>query len=306
MFLCRRVASDDSVNTIARWRDADGDFDLFEHDGIVSTNEQPCNDLVYQAGTSSAVWEIGSEAICKVKTWTCGMEMESDTLAFIKAKAPHIPVPEVIYAWLDEKQSRTYLILRRIQGSTLQHAWSSLTIDQRSTLADTVAQYCFDLTRATSNRLESATGCGILEPFLNVRAKESHPSWKPQLLGPMSTESFVRYLQRISDFQPPPVNEFYFYHADLSPTNILVSDSGTVLGILDWESAGYYPKFWLPLKPYMSCGFLLNAEVPRYAWADALIEKLSEKGFALNLEHISWYKSLKRDYFDIHDFLAFN
>ncbi|RDW67210.1 uncharacterized protein DSM5745_09076 [Aspergillus mulundensis] len=305
-FLCRRVASDGSEDTIARWKDADGTLGLFEHDGSISTNEQPCNDLVYQAGTSSAVWEIGSEAICKVKTWTPGMEMESDTLAFVKAKASHIPVPEVIYAWLDKKLRRTYLILRRIQGSTLQHAWGSLTPNQQDTVADIVAQYCFDLTRATSSRLESARGCGVLEPFLHVPAKESHPSWEPRLLGPMSAESFIQYLRRRSDLQPPPVNEFYFYHADLSPTNIIVSESGMVLGILDWESAGYYPGFWVSLKPYMSRGFLLCTEDSRYAWADALIEKLSDKGFTLKQEHIDWYKSLKREYFDIQDFLASN
>ncbi|KAL2829551.1 hypothetical protein BDW59DRAFT_170559 [Aspergillus cavernicola] len=217
-FLCRRLVSDDSENIIASWKDADGTLGLFEHDGSVSTNEQQCNDLVYQAGTSSAVWATGSEAICKVKTWTCGMEMESDTLAFIRARAPHIPVPEVKYGWLDEKLSRTYLILRRIRGTTLQHAWNSLTVDQHNALAGIVAQYCFDLTRATSARLESATGCGVLEPFLNVSAEESHPSWKPRLLGPMSTETFTRYLRKISHSPPPPVNEFYFYHADLSPT----------------------------------------------------------------------------------------
>jgi hypothetical protein len=306
-FLCRRVASDDIENAIARWKDAEGTLGLFEHDGSISPNEQPCNDLVYHAGTSSAVWGIGLEAICKVKTWTRGMEMESDTLAFVQAKAPHIPVPEVIYAWLDKKLHRTYLILRRIQGTTLQDAWSSLTMDQQNKVADTVAQYCFDLTRATSKRLESATGCGVYEPFLHVSAKESHPSWEPRLLGPMSTEAFIRYLRRrSSEIQPPPVNEFYFYHTDLGPTNIIVSGSGTILGILDWESAGYYPEFWLPLKPYMSRGFLLSTEVSRYDWADALIKKLSEKGFILEQEHINWYKSLKREYFDIGDFLASN
>lgn len=68
---------------------------------------------------SSAVWEIGTNAICKVKTWSDGMERENDTLAFVSSRFPHIPIPEVIYSWVDEQLSRTFLVLRRVQGQTL-------------------------------------------------------------------------------------------------------------------------------------------------------------------------------------------
>lgn len=35
---------------------------------------------------------------------------------------------------------------------------------------------------------------------------------------------------------------FHFYHADLSPTNVIVSTEGSVTAILDWESAAFCPR----------------------------------------------------------------
>ena len=48
---------------------------------------------------------------------------------------------------------------------------------------------------------------------------------------------------------------FHFYHADLGPTNIMVSGDGNVTGILDLESAAFYP---IGTKPKMSYGFILE------------------------------------------------
>lgn len=59
------------------------------------------------------------------------MEMESDTLAFVKANFPDIPVPDIIYAWLDEKLSGSFLILKRVQGNTLAQTWLCLTREER-------------------------------------------------------------------------------------------------------------------------------------------------------------------------------
>lgn len=33
-----------------------------------------------------------------------------------------------------------------------------------------------------------------------------------------------------------------------------MSDDGSVAGILDWESAGCYPRFWVAIKPSVSPG----------------------------------------------------
>ncbi|KAI0631132.1 kinase-like domain-containing protein [Trametes polyzona] len=42
------------------------------------------------------------------------------------------------------------------------------------------------------------------------------------------------------DFSRPSI----FSHGDLVPENILVDESGSITGLIDWEYAGWYPYFW--------------------------------------------------------------
>ncbi|GFF76812.1 hypothetical protein IFM62136_09413 [Aspergillus lentulus] len=301
-FLCKKATNGIPKAAVATWREDDGQFYLVEATRANSL-EKAADGLIYQAGMSSAVWEIGTHAICKVKTWSGGMESESNTLSFVASRFPHIPIPEVIYSWVDEQLSRTFMILRRVQGQTLASAWPTLTLEKKADVAITVARYCRDLAEATSEKLQSATGCGVLEPFLTVDAEASHPSWKPRPLGPFSRIEAEKYFLRISTMPLPPIGDrFYFYHADLGPTNILLSDDGTIEAILDWESAGYYPKFWIPLKPYRSGGFNLDApDDSRYDWTDLLESKLSDVGFRLDRNHVEWQKSLDFTFFDLDE-----
>lgn len=81
------------------------------------------------------------------------METESNTLAFVASRFSHIALPEVIYSWVDKKLSRTFLILRRVQGQTLANAWPSLSSEERAHIASTVSRYCHDLAQAKSNNL---------------------------------------------------------------------------------------------------------------------------------------------------------
>ena len=94
--------------------------------------------------------------------------------------------------------------------------------------------------------------------------------------------------------------KFHFYHADLGPTNILILDDGTVTAILDWESAGVYSKFWIPLKPYRSGGFNLDVQDDsRFEWTDLLESHLANVGFPLDHDHVKWQKSLDFTFFEL-------
>jgi hypothetical protein len=82
----------------------------------------------------------------------------------------------------------------------------------------------------------------VLEPFLTLPAEPSYLSWKPRPLGLLSLTDFITHLLHRSillDIGP----YLYFYHADLGLGNIVVSEEGSVEGILDWESVGFYPRF---------------------------------------------------------------
>ena len=280
--VCEQATTTIPPNAIISWEDGEGTFYLrerVEDDSLLTENSLQTG-KVHEGGTSAAVWTIGTTTFCKVKAWCEGLEPEIDTIRFVARNAPCIPLPEVIYSWIDHDWNRSFLILRRVGGQTLQDAWPRLSQPQKSQIASQVAKYCSELAGITSLRFESATHRGVVEPFLTVDAEPSHPSWKPIPVGPFSLEGFNSYLLRQSIHCPDIGHSFHFYHADLGPSNIMVSEEGNVEGILDWESAGFYPRCWIASKPMLSAGFYLSPkETNRVAWRDLLVTMLKGEGF---------------------------
>ncbi|KAF2815600.1 uncharacterized protein BDZ99DRAFT_457582 [Mytilinidion resinicola] len=244
---------------------------------------------IHHAGTSAAVWSLGG-AFIKVKAWRHGMQLESDTIRYVN-RVSSVPTPEVVYSWVDTDWNRSFLVLKPLKGRTLLQAWETLSIDRRMELASTVARFCKTLALSTSKMLETANGKGIIEPFLTAQPPNSEPSWKPQFLGPYSTYQLQSYLSDPSVTGDTEL--FYFYHADLGPTNIIVTEDGSIVGIVDWESAAFYPMFWLGTKPLVSAGFFLHSGAERRAWAILLASSLEEEGFASDMvRYLAWKKAV--------------
>ena len=150
---------------------------------------------------------------------------------------------------------------------------------------------CVVLAATTSNKLESISGGAVSEPFLSSPCLSSEPSWKPWLLGPFTPAEIQSYLSPKGK-DPFDIGEvFHFYHADLGPTNIMVSEDGEVTGILDWESAAFYPRFWIGTKPYVSADFVIQGkdQTGKWDWSDMLVNALGHEGFDLQKElYLEW------------------
>jgi aminoglycoside phosphotransferase (APT) family kinase protein len=76
--------------------------------------------------------------------------------------------------------------------------------------------------------------------------------------------------------------EFYFYHADLGPSNVLIELPSGVVNVIDWETAGYVPREWIMTK-FRFCGGLdFNKEdgvAETYDWRVRVSRQLGKKGF---------------------------
>lgn len=240
---------------------------------------------VHVGGTSAAVWCLGKNTFCKARAWVEGLELEANNLRVVAEKLPDVPIPEAIHPWIDRDlpSNRTFLLVKRVNGQPLTNVWLRLSDAdaQRISAAEYVARVCVTLAAVTSPRFETITGCGIYEPYLAQRAPQPHPTWKPRLMGPFAAEPMSAYMTEIWTMPPPEVEPtFHFYHADLGPTNIMVSEDGSVSGIIDWESAAFYPRFFLATKPTTSGGFRLdgcNADDP-WLWAKLLSEAIKAQG----------------------------
>jgi serine/threonine protein kinase len=50
----------------------------------------------------------------------------------------------------------------------------------------------------------------------------------------------LRSARKLQSLQRPGIK---FTHGDIKDHNILVDEEGHITGLLDWESAGWYPEF---------------------------------------------------------------
>ena len=65
----------------------------------------------------------------------------------------------------------------------------------------------------------------------------------------------------------------------------MVSDDGSITGILDWESAGFYPRVWISTKLKVSyCFTLEDVGGDKWAWSKPLSAALKERCFVADVE----------------------
>ena len=275
--VCEKTAIKSPDNVIAAWEEDDDTYILRtpkDHE----TASPPLTELsdtvkiVHEGGTLSVVWTIGRQVFCKAKLHIPNQESEANTIRFVQKVAPQISTPEVIHTWTE--RDRSFLLLKRIQGSTLRDAWVHLTPSQRTSAVETVARICDLLCQHTSPTLRSVTGKPLLEPFLATP--------KSELVGPLTHEECMRHFSLPAPDAPALEAEFHFYHPDLGPSNIIVSDEGIVAGIIDWEAAGYYPRFWVATKPAFCPGLDFDPPVAGFEdaeWRRRLRRELEKLGF---------------------------
>ncbi|KAI0882914.1 kinase-like protein [Annulohypoxylon maeteangense] len=184
---------------------------------------------------------------------------EAATLQFV-SKNTSIPVPRVQCSFVF--RNRTYIVMDRIKGDPISNVWLKLTEADRDSILLQLRHMLQEL-RAIApppgTGVESCVGGSLRDP----RMTRSSPRF-----GPFKTiEDFHYWLRgglQLKDFpsgfpdcdeqdwddfkemairQDTPWPSPVFTHADLNPSNILVR-GGQVVGIVDWEVAGWYPSYW--------------------------------------------------------------
>ncbi|VUC36984.1 unnamed protein product [Clonostachys rosea] len=234
---------------------------------------------ISHSGDTTAVWCIG-QCFFKVNAWRGGMELEADNIRFVKLNARDVPVPDIIHEWIDHDTNRSFLITKPISGRTLEEEWPTLAPMLREQVAGEVAKHVIELASLETDTFRTATGCGVVEPWFLDRPRADHPSWLPRSLGPWKGEEMRGYMLRISNEEPPEIdNVFHFYHADLGPKNIIIKEDGSLSGIIGWESAAYYPSFWVATKTSLKNFHLdCDKDYPNQ-WGDMLRSELEKNHF---------------------------
>jgi hypothetical protein len=306
---CVRTKADATPpkDCLAYWLDGDYTLHLLpQHNSTIGTSEHlqdnPEHKLIYQAGSGSAVWTLGNQAICKVHAWKENIQLEAETLAFIREHFPAIPIPEVLFSWIDKPMNRSFLIMKRIHARTLEVAWPLLSPQQRVGIAKEVASYTTLVATKTSGYFQTVSGCGVAKPWL----MQGHdfdgpiPSWFPRTIGPFTAPELRKHWTKISSIPPPSFEDtFVLYHDDQCPTNVLVSDNGDrVEAIIDWANVAYVPRFWVATAPLTVGGFRFEIDDFERSkeWAAMLAEALKGQGFEGCVGEVREWSKQKLDY----------
>jgi serine/threonine protein kinase len=213
---------------------------------------------------------------------------EAATMKFV-AEHTSIPVPKVYSSFV--YKDRAFILMERIRGDALPNAWGRLPGPARQKVYSQLKgmiQELRALEPPPGTGVESCIGgelfdsrisrCPTFGPFKTVR--DFH-FWLRDGLTPSGAKHNIedsewRDIEKMVAMQdapwPPPV----FTHGDLNPANIMIRGD-KVVGIIDWEFAGWYPSYWEYTSAY-------HGNVTKTDWQDAIDQFLQPFPAELEME----------------------
>ena len=165
------------------------------------------------------------------------------------------PIPQPRYPKLTH-----WFVTDFIKGKTLFHCWESLGTFMKFRVACTLRTYVSEmrrLRRATPGCPETGHVYGYLfssgmygGPYASAATFQRHveraiyDGWESTWISYRHTLELGGSCPRPDKpiFPPKHNSPLVFTHADLGPTNIVLSEDG-VLWIIDWATCGFYPRW---------------------------------------------------------------
>ena len=203
-----------------------------------------------------------------------------------------IPVPRVFALFPND--GTNFIVMERIQGQTLQAAWNTFGEQTKQEIISQLKRYMEQL-----RNVQSPAGYCSLGDQPLFHPMFSDPS--NDYSGPFDSEAklndaLVRkcrasealnkkaeYYERIMPsifVGHPPV----LTHGDIQKKNIMIREGSTVdIVLLDWESAGWYPRYW----EYANTIFASWFEDDWYRWVDEFLEPFPNE--------YAWYAMLAQE-----------
>jgi len=190
--------------------------------------------------------------------WPDGTRLE-EVLATQVCRAAGIPTPKIISYGdhPDSPHAPVSILMTRLPGREIGDLYETLSPDAKLTALAELKLYLSTIRGWKSpwgdERICSITGGAIRSvrvPDHQVGPCETSKELHEHLLSAASKHSFpseaiyeetMRCARKLQTLQRPGVK---FTHGDFRNHNILVNEDGYITGLIDCESAGWYPEFW--------------------------------------------------------------
>lgn len=165
-----------------------------------------------------------------------------------------VPVPKpldfVTRSGEDEDTDEGYLLMSRIPGVPLHSCYEIMSDDDIAQITAQIQDYVTQLRAIPKYTKTDKPICNTLGEAL--RDHHIGVAGADQPVGPFVDEATFNQVLRFPDDPGRKGHSIFFTHADLNPRNILVQEvlqqngkyGWRVSGIVDWETAGYYPEYW--------------------------------------------------------------
>lgn len=217
---------------------------------------------------------------------------EASTIRFVAEKTS-IPVPRIYCAF--EHRGRRYIVMERLHGKSIGIGWFKRSEESRAKILAQLKDMVDEM-----RRIKPPDGTGVAH--IDGGSLYDERIFGPTLsFGPFDTvQDFHRHLRGGLEASPrnmpeiktlisqqeaiPPVT--VFTHGDLSSLNILARGD-EVVGIVDWETAGWYPPYW----EYSTAW---NANPQNQFWKDEVDKFLDIAPETLEMEkiRIKWFSAV--------------
>ncbi|TGZ79838.1 hypothetical protein EX30DRAFT_69845 [Ascodesmis nigricans] len=250
---------------------------------------------------------------------------EKETLEYVrKVSELSIPVPFIANCWIDEHTpyGPTYFTLRRhIHGEPLMNQWAPGSLWHKSTLPkrDIIEQIHVYLRKLRTMQARFMGRIGTVDSDDGTIVIAPEPLVDDALFnagalglvreGPFTSDwefwnAIAKYMSHLPGVTPavldqlgsqmPCCEPFTFTHASLDPSNFLLAENNEVVGMLDWERAGFFPVWW----EYVRLAWFSQTRADEFPrdWCQLLFEGMDQYP-----EAWEWYKKVRNLWYLGHE-----
>lgn len=177
---------------------------------------------------------------------------EAETLRFVRSKTS-IPVPEVYDEYIDDSIDRGVIVMEYIEGDVLRDVWETMTEEEQEEIISQLRGSMEELRSVKGDFIGSIDKSSCEDPIFTSELGSFGPyagedEFHEGIIRAMGTADGAPWVRQTVGFvRALPRHEIVMTHSDLTPRNILVRD-GKVVGIIDWEMAGFFPEYWEYVK----------------------------------------------------------
>jgi aminoglycoside phosphotransferase len=169
---------------------------------------------------------------------------EAQKLSFIQESGLEIPVPVVYSA--GKCGDIGFIEMEWKEGDTSESAWSELANEDKLSYARQLREIVNGLRSLEGRYIGSLEQGPAIDPRRSPNRGEpfqTEAAFNKFLLSNTISTTPTIYRKMLESLLPATDHKIVLTHRDLSPTNIIVKE-GRVVGIVDWEYAGWYPEYW--------------------------------------------------------------